>query len=192
MRPRPLAPGFQPCRPGNVSRAAKLASSAVAKASCCHAASACGLVRVPDQVRGLVWAGRPGLHPRLDQLGRLLPRAGSRLASVSGRPCPADKGLLADVLNQRFKRPIAVACRILDLRTDLGKRLALPCHFKRGEMPDRVPGDAGGIKVGLAMADRAAHGGKPISVRSTPDRGLVEPARIALTRTVAGRMAVHA
>ena len=59
-------------------------------------------------------------------------------------------------------------------------------------MPDRVAGDAGGIKVGLAMADRAAHGGKPISVRSTPDRGLVEPARIALTRTVAGRMAVHA
>jgi hypothetical protein len=30
MRPRPPAAGFQPCRPGSVSRAAKLGSSAIA------------------------------------------------------------------------------------------------------------------------------------------------------------------
>jgi hypothetical protein len=31
MRPTPVAAGFQPCRPGNVSRAAKFGSSAIAK-----------------------------------------------------------------------------------------------------------------------------------------------------------------
>jgi len=31
MRPAPVAAGFQPCLPGNVSRAAKLGSAAIAK-----------------------------------------------------------------------------------------------------------------------------------------------------------------
>jgi hypothetical protein len=31
MRPAPVAAGFQPCRPGSVSRAAKLGSAAIAK-----------------------------------------------------------------------------------------------------------------------------------------------------------------
>src|SRR5499426_2130548 len=31
MRPTPVAAGFQPCRPGSVSRAAKFGSSAIAK-----------------------------------------------------------------------------------------------------------------------------------------------------------------
>ena len=41
-------------------------------------------------------------------------------------------------VHEGLKRPIAVARRILDLGADLAERLALPSHFARRQMPDRI------------------------------------------------------
>src|SRR5262245_55951231 len=83
----------------------------------------------------IVRAHRPGFHPRLDELARLLLRARGGLTTKPGRPGPADQTVDSDVMHERFQRPAAVALGILDLRADLTKRLAFPGHFARCEVP---------------------------------------------------------
>src|SRR5262249_12512141 len=118
-------------------------------------------------------------------------RARSRLPAVSRRPRPADQMVLADMLDERCECSVAIARRILNLRADLAERLAFPSHLVRGEMPDRVARNAGRIEVGLQVADRTAHGRESKSVSPTPDRRLMQPSGVSLTRAVAGRVAVH-
>src|SRR5262249_35613089 len=139
----------------------------------------------------LVGALRAGFHPSLDQRAGLLLRAGSGLPAIAGRPSPTDQVIFADMLNQCVDRTVSVARWILDLGTDLTERLALPSHFTRREMPDRVARHASGVEVGLQVADWTAHRRKAISVSSALDRWLMEPRRIALARAVAGGMAVQ-
>src|SRR6195256_5142856 len=139
----------------------------------------------------LVRAYRPGFPPRLDERARFLLRAGSRSPAVSGRPSPTDQMVLADMLNERVDRPVSIARGILDLGADLAERLAFPCHFTRGEMPDRVARHAGRVEVGALMADWTAQGREPKAIGSTLDRRLVEPAHVALARTVAGGVTVQ-
>jgi hypothetical protein len=99
--------------------------------------------------------------------------------------------VLADMLNERVDGSVAIARGVLDLGADLAERLAFPCHFTRGEMPNRVARHAGGVEVGALMADWTAHGWKPMSIGATLDRRLVEPTHVTLTRTVAGGMTVQ-
>src|SRR5262245_44576543 len=133
----------------------------------------------------------PGLDPSLDERARLLLRAGRRLPAMSGRPSPTDQVIFADMLDERVHRTVSVARWILDLEANLAERLAFPSHFARGEMPDRVAGHAGGVVVGLQVADRTAHRREAKSVSAALDRRLVEPRHVALARTVAGGMAVQ-
>ena len=98
--------------------------------------------------------------------------------------------VLADMLDERVDGSVSIARGILDLGADLAERLAFPCHFARGEMPDRVAGHAGGVEVGALMADGTAQGREPMSIGATLDRRLVEPADDT-TRTVAGGMTVQ-
>src|SRR5262245_64185853 len=95
------------------------------------------------------------------------------------------------MLNERVHGTVSVARWILDLEANLAERFAFPSHFTRGEMPDRVAGHAGGIEVGLQVADRTAHRREAKSVSAALDRWLVEPRHVALARTVAGGMAVQ-
>src|SRR4051812_9473741 len=59
-------------------------------------------------------------------------------------------------------------------------------------MPFWVARHAGGVEIGLLVTDGATHGGEAMIVRAALDRGLMEPALLALSRVVARRMAVHA
>jgi hypothetical protein len=51
---------------------------------------------------------------------------------------------------------------------------------------------AAGIEIRILMADGAAHCRKAMAIRSAHDRRLVQPALVALSRTLARRMAVGA
>src|SRR6185295_10655694 len=106
-------------------------------------------------------------------------------------PGPTDEMVLADMLDERVDGAVSIARGILDLGTDLAQRLAFPCHFSRSEMPDRVARHAGGIEVGALMADWTTQRREPKSIGAALDRGLVEPARVTLTRTVARGMTVQ-
>jgi hypothetical protein len=139
----------------------------------------------------LVGALRPGFHPSFDERARLLLRARRGLASKSWRPGPTDQMIFADMLDERIERTVSVTRRILDLGANLAERLALPCHFTRGEVPDRVAGYTGGLEVRLLVADRTTHGWQAMTVRTALDRWLVEPGHVALARTVTGGMAVQ-
>src|SRR5581483_4298996 len=99
--------------------------------------------------------------------------------------------ILADMLDERLKRTVSVACRILDLSADLAETLAFPSHSTWREMPDRVARHAGRVEVGLQVADWTAHRREPKSVSAALDRWLVESGRVALTRAVARGVAVQ-
>src|SRR5262245_25795453 len=145
--------------------------------------------RLPS--RPLVRTHCPGFYPGLDERARLLLRAVGRLPAIAGRPSRTDQMIFADMLNKCVDRTVSIPCRVLDLEADLVERLAFPSHFTRGEMPDRVAGHAGGIEVGLQVADRTAHRREAKTVSTALDRWLVEPRHVALARTVAGGMAVQ-
>ena len=133
---------------------------------------------------------RPQSSPRPRRARPLASACRSRLPPISGRPSPTDEVIFADMLDERVHRTVSVARWILDLEGKPAERLAFPSHFPRGEMPDRVAGHAGGIEVGLQVADRTAHRREAKSVSTALDR-LVEPRHVALARTVAGGMAVQ-
>src|ERR1700733_9236084 len=119
-------------------------------------------------------------------------RGGGGPAAKPGRPGPADQSVAADMMDEVFQRPPAVAFAILDLNANLAERLALPRHLPRREMPFRMSRHAAGIEIGALVADRAAHRGETMPVHTARDRRLMEPALIPLVRTVAGRMAIDA
>src|SRR5262249_32883944 len=141
---------------------------------------------------GLVRTHCPGFHPCFSERARFLLGAGSRLAAKAGRPGPANERVGADVMHQLLQRAAAVALGIFNLGADLGERLAFPRHLTRCEVPFRMARHAGGIEIGLLVADRAAHGRQPMTVGTALHRGLMEAALFALARVVAGWMAVHA
>src|SRR6266851_7958500 len=94
-------------------------------------------------------------------------------------------------MDEVFGFPAAVTGGVLDLRADLGKRLAFPRHLARRDMPLRVARHAAGIEVGVLVTDRTAHRLATMTVGATRDRRLMQPAFVALVWTVAGRMAVN-
>src|SRR5262249_42126216 len=106
----------------------------------------------------LVGARRPGFHPGLDERARLLLRAGGRLPAISGRPGPTNQSIAADVMDERFQWSPAIARGVLDLCADLSERFTFPCHLARCKLPLRIARHAGGIEVGLLVADRTTHG----------------------------------
>src|SRR5271165_6370899 len=86
--------------------------------------------------------------------------------------------VLANMFHEGRQRPIAVLPRILDLGANLGERLALPSHFARREMPDRIARHPCGLEVCRLMAYRTSHRGKAKSVRAALDRRLVKPSHV--------------
>src|SRR5258708_29057920 len=74
---------------------------------------------------------RPGFYPGIDQRTGFLLRTGSGGAAEAGLPCPTDQRVGTDVMDKVLGFPAAVTGGILDLRADLGERLALPCHLAR-------------------------------------------------------------
>src|SRR5262249_46976808 len=103
---------------------------------------------------------------------------------------PADQMVLADMLNERVQRTVSIARGVFDLGTDLAERFAFPCHFKWSEMPARVARHAGGIEVGLQVADGTTQGREAKSISSSLNWRLVQPPHVTLTRTIAGGVAI--
>src|SRR5260370_24369560 len=100
---------------------------------------------------------RPGFYPGIDQRTGFLLRAGGRGSAEARLPCPTDQSVGTDVMDEVFDFPAAVTGGVLDLRADLGRRLAFPRHLARRDMPFRMAGHAAGIEVGVLMTDRATH-----------------------------------
>src|SRR5262249_36205508 len=134
----------------------------------------------------------PGFHPCFSERARFLLGAGSRLAAKAGRPSPTNQSVGADVMHQILQRATTVALGIFDLGADLSESLAFPRHLTRCEVPFRMARHAGGIEVGLLVADRATHGWQPMTIGTALHRRLVEATLFPLARAIAGRMAVHA
>jgi hypothetical protein len=136
------------------------------------------------------------MPPRSSPTGRQVrPPASACRAPAWGRtraPTPSRPNDPANVLDECFRRPVAVARGVFDLGADLAERFALPSHFARREMPDRIAGHVAWLEVRRLVADRTAHGRKTVSVRAAFDRRLMQPCGVALARTVAGGMTVEA
>src|SRR5260370_14281155 len=100
---------------------------------------------------------RPGFYPGIDQRAGFLLRTGRRGATEARVPSPTDQRVGTDVMDEVFGFPAAVTGGVLDLRADLGKRLAFPRHLARRDMPFRMAVHTAGIEVGVLMTDRATH-----------------------------------
>src|SRR5215472_18184974 len=135
---------------------------------------------------------RSGSHPGLSQGAGLILCSWSRLSAIARGPCPADQWVATNVMHEVIQAPAAVAFGILDLRADLAERLAFPTHLARREVPSGLARHAGRFEIGLQVADRAPHRRKTKTVCAAVDRRLVQAAEIALTRVIAGGVAVHA
>src|SRR6476660_669879 len=77
----------------------------------------------------------PGRVPLLQKLHQLSDGIGRRLPPGSGRPAPMDQWLMLDVLDYLSNGAIAIARRVLDLRADIGARLAEPLHRDGRQRP---------------------------------------------------------
>src|SRR5258708_20105624 len=94
-------------------------------------------------------------------------------------------------MDQVFDLPAAIMDGVLDLRADLGERLAFPRHLARRDMPFRVARYAAGLEVGFLVTDRTTHRLCTMTVNAALDGRLVQPALVTLARAVAGRVAVN-
>src|SRR6516162_5718631 len=140
----------------------------------------------------LIWANCSSLYPFVEQRALLGLRAGRGLTAGARRPGPAHKMIGADMMHNVIERATAVARGILDLRADLSDRLALPTHVARRQMPGGIAGQIGRIEIRLLMTDRTSQRRKAEAVFTVIDGRLMQAADVALTRAIAGGMAVHA
>src|SRR5215471_12488194 len=148
----------------------------------------------PQDVKAeiLIWTNCSSLHPGVEQRTLLGLRAGSGLTPSARRPGPAYQMVATDMMYDVVGRAAAVARGILDLRADLPDRPAFPAHLARRQMPARSAGHAARVEIRLLMTDRTTHRRQAEAILAACDRRLMQAADVALTRTVAGRMAVHA
>src|SRR5260221_9436149 len=92
-------------------------------------------------------------------------------------------------MDQVFDLPAAIMGGVLDLRADLGERLAFPRHLARRDMPFRVARSAAGLEVGFLVTDRTTHRLCTMTVNAALDWRLVQPALVTLAPAAAGRVA---
>jgi hypothetical protein len=150
---------------------------------------------IPVQVKLVRWESirtdRTGLRPGVKECARLRLRAGRGLAVSSRSPGPADQRILAHVMDDVFEGAAAIAGRIFDLLTNLRRRLALPTHLMRRQTPAWIARHSGAFEIGRLVADLATHRRKSKAVFAALDRRLMQTPDVALTRAIAGGMAVH-
>src|SRR5260370_15371214 len=85
-------------------------------------------------------------------------------------------------MDQVFDLPAAIMDGVLDLRADLGERLAFPRHLAGRDMPFRVARHAAGLEVGFLVTDRTTHRLCTMTVNAAFDGRLVQPALVTLAR----------
>src|SRR5260370_7754587 len=83
-------------------------------------------------------------------------------------------------MDQVFDLPAAIMDGVLDLRANLGERLAFPRHLARRDMPFRVTRHAAGIEVRFLVTDRTTHRLAAMTVGAAPDCRLVHPTPVPL------------
>ena len=96
------------------------------------------------------------------------------------------------VVDNLSERLATVALRILDLLTDVPRRLVDPRHLAGREVPLWRAGDASLNQVAVLMTARALHADYAVVVRTTCDRWLVRRHLHALRRHVTVRVAIDA
>src|SRR5207249_7632979 len=92
------------------------------------------------------WAGCASVCPCTHNLAEAGLRPWCRRTPDPRQPCPADEGVLAEMVQKRSQITVAVARAVFDLLADLPERAALPGHRERGQVPFRVAGNARGIE----------------------------------------------
>ena len=102
----------------------------------------------PVDHRSEFWTVRAGCDPGLDQGSEVGLSAGSRRASLTGMPRPADKRICSHVLVDIPETSSTVSRFVLNLQTNFAQRLALPGHGGWSEAPTRVTGNTGNPGTG--------------------------------------------
>jgi hypothetical protein len=122
---------------------------------------------------------------------QLLLRARCGLTPFAWVPAPRDEVICCEMIVQELKATAAVPLRILQLLAYLAGAFSLPSHLGRGYVP---PGMSGYAFVGGPFLESVVPIGMTCLTESgrTKDRRLVGVKVIALCRTVACWVAVHA
>ena len=139
-----------------------------------------------------LWEGtsRPAQDPCFHESAKLLLCAWRGLATRARIPSPADERILGHVMYEFFERHSAVSLRIFDLFADLAKRLALPSHLDRRQVPLRMPGYACRILVCGSMTVHALHRDSTKPCWSPHDERQMRVAVLSLQWPIASRMTV--
>src|SRR5205814_7626983 len=112
-------------------------------------------------------------------------------------PAPADEIILRHVLVKLGERTMSVPLGIFELLAHLGERPVFPSHLPRGELPARMPRNAGvwcGERnhIGFMMTCGAIAAGHAHVLGAAHRGGKVQMPILALQRTVARGMAIDA
>ena len=155
-------------------------------------------VEMIDSCRRALRAMCAGIDPGLDKLAEPRLRAGGRHAASAGVPTPGDQVVLGDVLMQQGQVAAAVTRPIFHLRAYFADRFAFPGHLNRSQAPACMSRDA---LIARSFRQREVTfrvaGGAHITGNAVPSIApwngwLVKVLIVALQRTVARRVAIHA
>src|SRR5712691_3277145 len=93
-----------------------------------------------------------GVGPGAHDLPESRLRPGRGRPGSSGRPRPADKRILSEMLNESRHVAAAVTRTVLDLFADLPQGAALPCHGSRRQVPFGMTRNMRRLEVARAVA----------------------------------------
>jgi hypothetical protein len=166
-------------------------SAESALSTCCPVETGCGDPESGSGHPRSSGTDRSGIDPGADELPQLLLRARCGFTPFARMPAPGDEVICCEVLVQELKAAPAIALRVLQLLAYLTGGFSLPSHLRRGYVPPGVSGYAfvGGpflesvITICVAGLTEAGR---------TKDRRLMRVVVIALGRTIARWVAVHA
>jgi len=139
---------------------------------------------------------RPTLDPCLNEKPGDLLISRSWLPSGAGIPSPPDEIVFCDVLLQGAQTPTAIQFDVLQLHANFPERLVLPSHRQGSKAPPRMtwntPIVSRFMKRSISFGMTTTTSGFEMTCFPTPDRGQMCVLIIALQRTIARRVAIHA
>jgi hypothetical protein len=96
------------------------------------------------------------------------------------------------VVNDLIQTLAAIPTRVFDLGANLAERFADPCHLNGGQVPSGVSRHTTRIEIGALVARRTLHADGTEAGWASHHEWLVGMPVVALPRTIARRVAIHA